>query len=358
MTESLWVFFWNCAHKIQKKFTGGEDVMNDYGKIVLEQYDLEVRGVRKGRGCLICDTSEGIKKLQEYRSSRNHLELEQQVVLYLKENSDLFVDCYVRNREGILYSVHPSQTAYVLKDWMEGNECSRSNPEELTIAVSVLARLHLLLRKFSLPENLGDKVNVLPPLSEEYEKHLREMKRVRRYVREKKKKNEFEQLMVRTCDAAIEQAEEASTKLQQSGYMEMYGRAAEHGWIYHGAFHYHNILFSGAKTMVINFEKCGVQVQLMDLYLFMRKVLEKNSWSPALGARMLEAYSRVIPLSDEEIRVLAILFSYPEKYWKQMNFYYNKRKSWIPQHSLEKLQKAARQQEQNREFVRTGLGYQ
>ncbi len=330
-------------------------MVNDYGKAVLEQYDLEVKGIKKGRGCLICETDSGLKILQEYRGSRSHLELEQHILLEIRKNSDLFVDCYVRSREGVLYTVHPGQTIYVLKDWMEGSECSRSNPKELTAAMEELARLHLLLRTIEIPQSLISKSNALPTISEEFEKHLREMKRVRRYLREKKKKNEFEQLMERTSDRAIEQAEESIRKLNRSPCTQQYKKALEQKWICHGTFHYHNILFSADKTMIIHFEKCGIQMQLIDLYLFMRKVMEKNNWDLHLGEKMLEAYSKRNPLSREDIQILAILFSYPEKYWKQMNFYFGRKKSWIPRHSLEKLQKAARQQEQNRAFVLFGL---
>ena len=34
--------------------------MNDWGKSVLEQYDVEVRSTRKGRGALLCETNQGL----------------------------------------------------------------------------------------------------------------------------------------------------------------------------------------------------------------------------------------------------------------------------------------------------------
>lgn len=331
--------------------------MNDYGKAVLEQYELEIENMKRGRGSLICNTSEGLKKLKEYHGSKGHLEAEQEVLLHIQNQSEFLVDCYVRNKEGVLYSLHPSQATYVLKDWIDGRECSRSDQEELINSVGVLAQIHLLLRQNTICQKIKDKITVYQPLLSDYEKHLKEMKRVRQYVRKKKKKNEFENFLMDTCSEAIQQAEESLLRLKQSKYMEMYEQTKKNTWICHGSFHYHNVLFSGKQVMITNFEKCGVQVQLVDLYLFMRKVLEKNNWDRDLGCSMLEAYNKVLPLSDEELRVLGILFSYPEKYWKQMNFYYNRKKNWIPQQMLEKLQKTARQQEKIKEFLCVGLRY-
>ena len=58
----------------------------------------------------------------------------------------------------------------------------------------------------------------------------------------------------------------------------------------------------------------------------------------------MESYERVLPVSEVERQVLYYLFLYPEKYWKQLNFYYNAGKAWIPVRSIEKLQKLEEQQ--------------
>ena len=41
--------------------------MNEKYVEALEQYDMEVRAVRKGRGSWICETDQGCRLLKEYR---------------------------------------------------------------------------------------------------------------------------------------------------------------------------------------------------------------------------------------------------------------------------------------------------
>ena len=79
--------------------------------------------------------------------------------------------------------------------------------------------------------------------------------------------------------------------------------------------------------------------------------MEKNDWDRALGRAMLEAYERVLPFGILEKKCLYYLFLYPEKYWKQMNFYYNANKAWIPARNAEKLLGLKRQQEARMRFV-------
>ena len=51
--------------------------------------------------------------------------------------------------------------------------------------------------------------------------------------------------------------------------------------------------------------------------------MEKHGWNVDLGLSMLDSYERILPMDRQELTCLYYLFLYPEKYWKQLNFYYN-----------------------------------
>ena len=65
--------------------------------------------------------------------------------------------------------------------------------------------------------------------------------------------------------------------------------------------------------------------------------MEKHDWNERLGRQIMETYERVLPITELERQVLYYLFRYPEKYWKQINFYYNANKAWVPAKSTEKI---------------------
>ena len=46
----------------------------------LEQYEMEIISVRKGRGAWICETDQGLKLLREYRGTVRRLEIEDQIL--------------------------------------------------------------------------------------------------------------------------------------------------------------------------------------------------------------------------------------------------------------------------------------
>ncbi len=79
----------------------------------------------------------------------------------------------------------------------------------------------------------------------------------------------------------------------------------------------------------MNFEKCQADGPVRDLYLLLRKLLEKSEWDAEWGRVLLAAYESVRPLKPYERQDLFYRLSYPEKLWKIVNFYYNSGKAWI-----------------------------
>lgn len=317
--------------------------MNDWGKSVLEQYPVTVYGMKKGRGVLILDTDQGCKILQEYRGSKRHMEAENQVLSFLKEKRGLLVDAYVRTKEGELSATNEEGVSYILKDGFLFSECNVSSRGELEAAVRMLAKLHMLLRGMDSRELVNRESLVGNSLVDEMEKHNRELKRIRAFIRNKKKKTGFELCIMKSFETMYTQAEEAFSLLYDSQYQKLYKDAVGQGYICHGSYNQHNVMMDSGQVAITNFQKISIQMQILDLYQFMRKILEKHNWSLELGSMMLEDYNRILPISKEEAKVLRAMFLYPEKYWKQMNFYYNSNKAWIPQRNIDKLKHAADQ---------------
>ena len=108
----------------------------------------------------------------------------------------------------------------------------------------------------------------------------------------------------------------------------------------------------GVETFLFNFDEdiYGKEIQV-DLYYFLRKVMEKHGWRERLGDNMLNAYSAIRPLTDSEMEYLKIRLIYPEKFWKIANSYYHSNKAWISTKSIEKLELAIRQTEEEKRFL-------
>ena len=119
--------------------------MNERGTGVLEQYELEVYRTCRARGAVLCETGKGLKLLKEWAGSRKRIWLEYEILSALEEDAGIAVDNCMRNREGELLAVDGDQTAYVLRNWYEGRECSTREPGEIQEAARMLGKLRSCL---------------------------------------------------------------------------------------------------------------------------------------------------------------------------------------------------------------------
>lgn len=323
--------------------------MNDRAVSVLSEYDFEVIRTWKGRGAILFETPKGIRILKEYTGLTDKLALQNTLLTHIREASDIVVEEIIPNKEGMLWTQDQNQGTYIVKTYFEGRECSIREEAECVQAMQTLAGLHKVMR---LPAEQG----VPQPaarMDKEYEKHNRELKKVRRFLRDKSQKNDFEIYLLKYYDSFMEQAFAVTEKwleCQKTGVREE--AKTESIWC-HGDYQYHNLLLDGNDMCVINFEKCICDSQIRDLYLFLRKLLEKNNWSLPLGNTLLEAYQKERTLSKEELRQLYYRLAYPEKFWKIVNFYYNSGKAWIPGRNMEKFDKLLRQEKEKQNFLQS-----
>lgn len=313
---------------------------------ILQQYDIDVKSTRKIRGAVLCETNQGIFLLKEMCFSEKRIPFLHKLYEHLMEQGCQKIDCIVKNKEDSLVSMSENGEKYILKQWFYGKECDSKKEIEIMEAVRNLALLHRIMKQ-PFEENIFLKED----LKQEFFRHNREIKKVRKFIRDKVGNGEFEILFLKHFDSMNEWALAASERLQSSDYDFLLQKSKEDGTIVHGDYNYHNILMTSHGTVTTNFEHFYEGIQVADLYYFLRKTLEKNQWNVELGSKMLEHYNRIQPLSKEEIQYIAICLAYPEKFWKAANSYYRSSKAWISVKSVEKLQMAIKQMEEKRKFL-------
>lgn len=323
--------------------------MNDKSVYVLEQYDIEVKKILKGRGALIIDTEKGFFRFFEYKGTISRLIYEEELLNYIADNGFPNVNSIVKNKENVLFSADSAGVKYILTRHFHGGECDVRNKNDMLQAVKTLAELHNITAHAKISNT--EYIPVLSGSLEEFRKHNTELKRIRNYIRGKARKTDFEYDVLAHFDKFYELALESEKMLKDSGYEEANKAAVSSCSICHGNYNYHNIIHQEDGMAVINFEHSGRGMLIRDLYFFLRKVMEKHDWNQSLGLELLESYDKVKALSEQERKILKILLSYPEKFWKVLNHYYNGNKAYLPDQMKDKMQKVYIQQKNKSKFV-------
>ena len=318
---------------------------------ILEQYEIEIRSTSKGRGALNCDTDKGTMLLKEFRGSKERAAFLYDILEFLSAEG-FTAETILLSKEGeALLKDEAEGASFLLKTRFLGRECDVKSRDDILFAVQTLARFHKIAGSCQneIPDFLkADKNSLL----KEYERHNRELNKVKNYIRNKNKKNEFELLFMKDYESCRVQAAETTEQLKEQMLQLDPALLEQMRGLCHGDYNQHNVIFSQGEWTVINFEQMTYDVMVCDLANFIRKILEKYNWNTGLGLEMITAYDNVRKLLPEELTQLYLRLSYPKKYWKIANHYLSSRKAWISGRDIEKLKKVMEQEPQRRQFLK------
>lgn len=321
-------------------------LLYDYGLSTLEQYNLTQKGTNRIRGALLCQMEEGVFILKEFHGSEKKL-MKQQELLQVLGKAGFFTDEFIENKEGKLISLDRDGIAYTLQKWEDGRECDTKSMEDIRKSVAYLAKIHQHMKLSYQPEYMQRS------LLDEYARHNQELKKIRKFIRKKAPVNAFEKTYLFYVEEFLRKGEEAWTALQYSEYDSLREQVKQSGTICHGEYHQHNVWFSKNDQFAVNFGHWYFDIQMGDLYHFMRKILEKYNWDIQLAIDMLNEYQKVKPITKEEKEYLKIRFMYPEKFWKIADYYYSHKKVWFSEKNLEKLENVIQQKNACERFVQS-----
>ena len=323
-------------------------IVNDRALAVLEKYELEVLRSWKGRGAILCETKAGIKILKEYKGSPEHLAIQQQMLIEMKKKGFCNIEEIIPTKDGEFLAKDEDMNSYYLKDYFEGKECNIREVSDCCRMAEEMAKIHVAME---LPEFVKEKGISPYSLPAEFEKHNRELRHVRKYLKSKRQKNEFEYYLYQNFNLFLQKAEQILAEVKENSRFFSEDKLIEKGTLCHGDFQHHNVLFCGNEVFFINFEKYTLDHPMRDFSLFFRKMMEKHNWHEDTGRKVLQSYQKVKPFSEEDKIQLYYRLSYPEKFWKIVNFYFGASKVWIPAKNMEKLGKIIQQEKEKNLFL-------
>lgn len=316
-------------------------------EIIAEAYPYEFADIQKARGAYLCIDAEGRKMiLKEFSGSVSKAELLDRFLKFLKEQGCIN-EQIVYTKDGQVVFTDVDENRYYMRTWFDGKECDTRNREDVLCAVRRLAQFHMDTAGFTeeLPQTM---VRTPDDLRYEYERHTRELHKVRNYMKSRKKKNEFEAQFLTEYDYYLHQAEDALDRLQN---MKLEPGESAFG-VCHGDYNQHNLLFTSKGPVIINYERFCRDAYVSDFTNFFRKIMEKHNWNTGIGMDMIGAYDKVRKMDKWEMQQLYLRVAYPEKFWKVANHYFNSRKSWANNRDTEKLTKICAQEHERAEFLR------
>lgn len=311
---------------------------------VYEAYDMEVMGYGRGRGAIILKTDKGIRQVSPLLGNEKRLEEEKAFKERMYDAGFTHIDRVVAAKDGELVTYDRYGNPFVVREYFEGRECSSGSIHDLERAAYNLAELHKSGERLYQEE--GNARSLKSPGN--FKGKTQEIKKIRSFISKRSVKNEFEHLYIKAYDYFYEQAVKCQQVMEEIDTLNVPFRI---GYC-HGAYNYHSVIFCDDFMATINFDRFHVGYQLMDLYQYIRKVMEKNNYNFNLAVKIISEYEKIIPLKKEGYEFIYMMYCYPEKFWKISNRYMNSKKSWMSPVNMEKLEKVIKDEQEKLKILK------
>ena len=224
--------------------------MKEYELEVLEQYDIEVKNIKRGRNSFLLDTDRGLCIVQNTGMSERRAESMDRLCLHLREGGCRLVDNPIANKEGAFVSKLEDGTVYLVKKWFAGRECNVQKEYEITEAVKNLAFLHNVLAEPT--DNLQGDVPVGTKPEEELQRYNQKLRKIRGFIRKRPAKNEFELLFLSCFEEMYAFAKEVTGKAEEC--RKLYEESKRKQTLVHGDYNYNNLIMTSEGIAIVNFD--------------------------------------------------------------------------------------------------------
>lgn len=283
------------------------------------------------------ETNQGTKNLKISPLNPQRLIFVHNAVDHLKRQNFTRMYPLIPTLDGRTY-VYKYDKAFSLYDWVNGRQCDFKNLSELAFSTKVLADFHLKSTGFPPPphSNMRDQLGkCLNHFEERYRDLLKFQKQAGSMPNDA-----FAQIYLENVDCFLPMAEKAIANLKKSNYTRLVQLAKTNGRFCHGDPAARNfILTPEGLIYLIDFDSCRLDLPIMDVIKFSRRVMKKYNWDYQIAKLIFDSYQEVIPLSPAEIDVCKAIFYFPQKFWRLSIRYFHNHQRYSQERSVHKFQK-------------------
>lgn len=298
-----------------------DDIMDDLdlGKHLMAMYyphldliDIEVIQDGGIKTIWKVETSVSTVCLKRIRKSIPIVKFTTAAQAYLSAKGALVADI-IPTKENDLFFIHEGY-ALVLYSWINGSDLEMEEVEEHAFAgIKGLAQFHKDSVGFVPPADCDtyDRMGVWP---DHYKKMLEEMKQWKADAA--KEINPFNQAYIHIADEMIEMADEAYQLLQDSCYFDWVKEIGMYGYMCHQDYGKGNALQTDKGVYVLDLDNLTYDIPIRDVRKLITKRLEEiESWELADLERLISCYESVLPLTEEQRKIIYIDMLFPHNFY-------------------------------------------
>lgn len=292
-----------------------KEKLSELKNLLSLKYDLDIADITPVKNVMRISTSEGGKCLKRVKYDRGQFLFILSAMRHLQEKGFEGILPFIPSKDNELYIKLDNGFGY-LTDWVQARECNYSNPIELKMAVTTLARLHKTSEGFIPMEGAEPRVG-FGKWIEKFSKRLQEMKMFRDIIKNKDGLSWFDEAYLEHFDYFYDVGVNAIEHLKETKYLELSDRESRKNSFCHHDYAHHNVLISDDfKTHIIDFDYCICDTRLHDLSSIIIRNMRHGNWNMEKAQYIVDCYLKSGSIEKDEIPVMNAFLEFPQDYWQ------------------------------------------
>lgn len=313
------------------------------GKILYQGYGLKLLNTTRNRTGFVCKTDRGYKEVKKNNVDENAIIFESQAKEHLARHGFCNLTNFNKTIDNKPFYLFEGNR-YVVEDYITTQSIDLSSRDNILEAVRTLAEMHKASCGFH-SEIKNTNIGRLPAI---YEKRNNELVRIKKWIGSQSNLSKVDLIVLKNYDYFKRKAAQSFEMLQNSHYNRLMEQAVEVQSFCHNAYKGDNIrLMETGNLFVAGFQKCAYDTCIVDLAEFIRRYMKNEDCSINVISDMIEEYNKMKTVTNEDRELLFAMLAYPYKFLKICNEYYNRRRVYVSDGVVQKLENCVAQSERN-----------
>ena len=319
-------------------------------KAVKSTYGLQINFIEKIKNVYKIYTEDSQYCLKIIRYDFGHFLFILSAIRHLQNNGFKNIPKIIKTKKGMEYINIDGNYAYLTK-WVASRECNYDNPIEILIASSKLAELHKKSQGFELTESMNPRIGWFKWV-ETFKTRKNEILDFKKRIYKKQKRTEFDDIYLSMMEEELVRSEISIENLIRSQYLEVMKKEIANKGFCHHDYANHNVLIDNVgEVNIIDFDYCILDTHLHDLASLLIRRMKNGKWSIGNALFIIEAYSVINPVREEDIPIMAAFMEFSQDYWQTGIQYYWENQPWGEEFFIKKLNKINKDKEEKQEFI-------
>lgn len=310
-------------------------------QLVESEYGIKVINMHEGDKGILMYSDCGIKMLKKIKRDDAKLQFAASAYQYLGDKGFCSMSMVNKTLSGNC-SFEYSNSKYIVQDYVRGKVIEIKTTEVAALVAEALALMHKAGENFVPPQGGHARVD-WGKWMDKFKANSINIKKYYKGLQDKKALTRFDRLYERYAEDYYEKMFNAYLILRNFGYLEKVQQSMKQNQLIHSEFRRHSLLLNDlGEVFVTNLENCAYDIREADIATMIESFTGKNK-AELVGAA-LKAYSGIIKLDRQSIKVIQAFVLQPKHFYKVIERYYGRKKNFTEAELYYKLERAIKKE--------------